>query len=848
MSSFSPHSLLLTLTVAGSLMDVARAARSFNMANMTAHNGSVDATTLYKNTNEVLAIPLRRLEHKGVPTTSLARRYFGTDVLGVYGAAYFAEMMIGTSDNPQTVSVLLDTGSFEMWVNPNCSAANVKDYCEAFGHYDPAMSPTAKSLNTNFGIQYGQGSASGVYYKDDVFLSGAKIKDQQFGVSNTSSDVWFGILGLGRGQGGGVVDYSSIVDSLADQGYTNSKLFSLDLGGQPGPTAAVTGEMVFGGVDTNKYAGNLAKVPTDPKDPHYVVTLDSFSMQTPSTGANAISRRSEPIKDSNLPLQVVLDSGTTLSLLPESMVTALAAGFPGATSDGNGGYKVPCDLRNSTDGSLEFEFAGEGSNKVTITVSYADFIWYGGDECFLGAQYNKDIGVWILGDTFLRGAYVTFDQSNNAVYMANYMKCGEESNLVPVPAGLDAAANISGSCQLPAVMRPASPADLDPDCTETPLPPAATTTATLNRQATAAPVAPETPDDECDDDDDDDDDDQGEEEPPQRFVQHTEHFEHHEHHETFMASETFTSTMFRHVVYTMSEQEYTRHESFVTTFCPGDIIPPPTPSPANVQIPTQPAPQPQPTTMPTPTPTPTQPAVVQVTQPATTILTQKIQITTTERCETSTYTITNCDALEDDCTVGATTTRMITLVDTVTVKAHPSATPSPESIESPPSSPSSSLLTFALPVASPEISQAPAMPTTPAAPSVSLAPDTSASPTTFFSYSNPLPPPPPSPPSQGVAYGGGNMSWGFNNGSVSVTTPVAAVAAPSRGMGMGMGGSEGGVVNANANMPTPAMPTKSMATATHTGFVVPTSGVAGRKRVRSLGLAMVMVVVWVVLI
>jgi hypothetical protein len=38
-----------------------------------------------------------------------------------------------------------------------------------------------------------------------------------------------------------------------------------------GPTdrliAAITGEMVFGGVDTNKYAGLLHKVPTDPSDP-----------------------------------------------------------------------------------------------------------------------------------------------------------------------------------------------------------------------------------------------------------------------------------------------------------------------------------------------------------------------------------------------------------------------------------------------------------------------------------------------------------------------------------------------------------------------------------------------------
>lgn len=30
---------------------------------------------------------------------------------------------------------------------------------------------------------------------------------------------------------------------------------------------AVTGELVFGGVDTNKYSGLLKKVRTDPNDP-----------------------------------------------------------------------------------------------------------------------------------------------------------------------------------------------------------------------------------------------------------------------------------------------------------------------------------------------------------------------------------------------------------------------------------------------------------------------------------------------------------------------------------------------------------------------------------------------------
>lgn len=129
-------------------------------------------------------------------------------------------------------------------------------------------------------------------------------------------------------------------------------------------------------------------------------------MQTP--GSRSKTRRdTAPISDPSLPLRVVIDSGTTLSLLPESVVTALAAQFPGAAADGNGGYTVPCDLRNETDGRVDFAFAGDGGdgNGVTISVGYADFIWEGGDQCVLGAWYNGDIGVWILGDTFLRGAY-----------------------------------------------------------------------------------------------------------------------------------------------------------------------------------------------------------------------------------------------------------------------------------------------------------------------------------------------------------------------------------------------------------------------------------------------------------
>lgn len=81
-------------------------------------------------------------------------------------------MTLGTAEKPQTVNVLIDTGSFELWVNPDCNSTNVKQFCQSFGHYDPSLSPTSQNLHTNFKIQYGLGSASGVYHKDDVYISG----------------------------------------------------------------------------------------------------------------------------------------------------------------------------------------------------------------------------------------------------------------------------------------------------------------------------------------------------------------------------------------------------------------------------------------------------------------------------------------------------------------------------------------------------------------------------------------------------------------------------------------------------------------------------------------------------
>ena len=126
---------------------------------------------------------------------------------------------MGTGPEPQAVDLLLDTGSFELWVNPDCAKSNEPDMCRAFGSYNPSKSPTAKTAEESFAVQYGSGQTSGKYYTDDISIAGIQIHDQKFGVANASDMVWFGIMGLGREiKGDGFLEYPLMMDSIVEQG------------------------------------------------------------------------------------------------------------------------------------------------------------------------------------------------------------------------------------------------------------------------------------------------------------------------------------------------------------------------------------------------------------------------------------------------------------------------------------------------------------------------------------------------------------------------------------------------------------------------------------------------------
>jgi hypothetical protein len=154
----------------------------------------------------------------------------------------------------------LDTGSWELWVNPSCSSlssAADKTFCQAVGQYDPDESSSSESTSETKKLNYGIGNAQIEYFVDDIALSDSvKLESVQFGVASNTEDQFAGVLGIGYGKDVNT-RYNNFIDELADQGVTKTKAFGVALGSKTEDGGVIT----FGGVDKGKFKGQLASLP-----------------------------------------------------------------------------------------------------------------------------------------------------------------------------------------------------------------------------------------------------------------------------------------------------------------------------------------------------------------------------------------------------------------------------------------------------------------------------------------------------------------------------------------------------------------------------------------------------------
>jgi hypothetical protein len=214
---------------------------------------------------------------------------------------------------------------------------------------------------------------------------------------------------------------------LADNGDINSNAYSLWLN----DLDASTGNILFGGVDTKKYTGSLSTLPVVPSRGIYYEFIIALTGLGQNGNPTSIF--------SNQAIPVLLDSGSSLMYLPDDVTTSLYNAFDAQYDQSQGAAFVDCGLANQ-EGSLDFEFSG-----VHISVPLNELVivaGYRGSEpiCFLGIGPAGD-SVCVLGDTFLRSAYVVYDLDNNEISLAQTNFNSTESSVEEITQGGDGVPN-----------------------------------------------------------------------------------------------------------------------------------------------------------------------------------------------------------------------------------------------------------------------------------------------------------------------------------------------------------------------------------------------------------------------
>ncbi|KAL9075017.1 MAG: hypothetical protein Q9161_001948 [Pseudevernia consocians] len=305
-----------------------------------------------------------------------------------YDQAYLESVTVGG----QTLNLDFDTGSSDLWVFSSELPAN-----EQTGHniYNPANSKTsAVDTGETWSISYGDGSsASGNVYTDVVNVGGTSVTGQAVELAKTISsefaqDQSDGLLGLA---------FSSINTVTPNQVQTffanaesslDSPLFTANLKkGEPG-------SYNFGYIDSSEYTGDITYTAVDNSQGFWGFTSSGYTV-----GSGAAVSESIP---------AIADTGTSLLLLPDDLVSAYYAQVSGSSnSQTDGGYIFSCTAALP---DLTLQIEGYAAVVPGSYMNYAPASESG--SCFGGLQSNDGIGQSIFGDVFLKSQFVVFDDAS----------------------------------------------------------------------------------------------------------------------------------------------------------------------------------------------------------------------------------------------------------------------------------------------------------------------------------------------------------------------------------------------------------------------------------------------------
>ncbi|AGO10333.1 AaceriABL123Cp [[Ashbya] aceris (nom. inval.)] len=310
--------------------------------------------------------------------------------------------------------LVLDTGSSISWVYSNTSSTANKSR-QGF----PVGCNSYQVTDTNFTISYRSGIACGPLYTGALSINGLKIHDFTFGVATKVPALLeayslSGIFGISSDPAD---SDCNVVGLLQESKIINKKSFSVLLSHIPSESQDLDdndGVLVFGEPSKPLYEGELFYTPLLPNPQnHWIIAIKAAyvagqKVELPTSTSLSI--------DANNGIRSgLLDTGSTLVVLPKADAVALHSYFNSSISDGKN-FAILCnttepiglELGNYNWTILPSNFVGEPYPEESPYHGY----------CVSNIQGGDISSSWILGEVFLQDLYTVFDVEGRQVGFA----------------------------------------------------------------------------------------------------------------------------------------------------------------------------------------------------------------------------------------------------------------------------------------------------------------------------------------------------------------------------------------------------------------------------------------------
>lgn len=218
-------------------------------------------------------------------------------------------------------------------------------------------------------------------------------------------DSW-GLFGLGMSIGNTVSPVKQLTFLDTIKSSLSLPLFTADI------FHGIPGSYDFGYIDSSKYTGYIQYGSLLPNSIYWEFAVTGFLV-------GPVLNTSDPIDGfTTRPWRTIADTGTTLLLVPDDVVTAYYNDVPGAFySSDFAGMLFPC---SGAETLPDFTFS-MGLYRGFLPGRYINYGNVDNENinCFGGIQTQGTIDFGIFGDVILKAQFVVFDEGNQRLGLAN---------------------------------------------------------------------------------------------------------------------------------------------------------------------------------------------------------------------------------------------------------------------------------------------------------------------------------------------------------------------------------------------------------------------------------------------